>query len=236
LSETSAVSTSGSNSGPAGSAVAAPSGGGFSPDFSQSGKETAEAYGVAAGTADVALGIEVAIYGSEVSLGPPGWIAAGATALFELFDDLFGGSSNPPTPRQLLHGRHPLYPEILGIPLGLIPNQKSAGDSGVLVLSQAVEPGDDPLIDPNVEDDRKAEIARELELQLPNAKGKVRRRILERLKNYRKRPSRRAHGADIKNKFSFVPLVPEAPLAEDGALEAGEAGATVLELAGILAF
>jgi hypothetical protein len=35
------------------------------------------------------------------------------------FDWLFGGSSAPPTPRQLRHGRHPLYPDILGVSDGL---------------------------------------------------------------------------------------------------------------------
>jgi hypothetical protein len=35
-------------------------------------------------------------------------------------------TDNPPTPRQLLHGRHPLYPVILGIQEGLIPTMGSA--------------------------------------------------------------------------------------------------------------
>ncbi|HEY9158954.1 MAG TPA: hypothetical protein VIO10_13580 [Candidatus Binatus sp.] len=43
------------------------------------------------------------------------------------FEDIFGGSSEPPTPRQLMHGRHPLYPVILGFPNGLIPTEESAG-------------------------------------------------------------------------------------------------------------
>ncbi len=44
-----------------------------------------------------------------------------------IFGDLFGGSSDtPPTPRKLLHGRHPLYPIILGVCDGVIPNQASA--------------------------------------------------------------------------------------------------------------
>ena len=38
------------------------------------------------------------------------------------------GSSSPPTPRQLLHGRHPLYPVILGVSDGLIPTEASAGN------------------------------------------------------------------------------------------------------------
>ncbi|MGA7870734.1 MAG: hypothetical protein WCA22_07525 [Candidatus Binatus sp.] len=46
-----------------------------------------------------------------------------------MFDDLFGGggSDTPPIPRQLRHGRHPLYPLILGFSDGLIPTMESAG-------------------------------------------------------------------------------------------------------------
>jgi hypothetical protein len=44
-----------------------------------------------------------------------------------VFDDLFGGGGAPPTPRQLLHGRHPLYPIFLGVQDGLIPDETSAG-------------------------------------------------------------------------------------------------------------
>jgi hypothetical protein len=46
----------------------------------------------------------------------------------QFFQNLFGlGGSTPPTPRQLLHGRHPLYPVILGVQDGLIPDEVSAG-------------------------------------------------------------------------------------------------------------
>ena len=44
------------------------------------------------------------------------------------FDWLFGGSGAPPTPRQLLHGRHPLYDWILQIVAGLLPDEKSAAN------------------------------------------------------------------------------------------------------------
>ena len=72
-----------------------------------------------------------AIIGTEG--GPIGWLldaAIGASigATVSFFEALFGGSSDtPPTPRQLLHGRHPLYPVILGVPEGEIPDEVSAG-------------------------------------------------------------------------------------------------------------
>ena len=44
------------------------------------------------------------------------------------FEWLFGGSGAPPIPRQLLHGRHPLYDWILGLPVGLIATEASAAD------------------------------------------------------------------------------------------------------------
>ena len=56
-----------------------------------------------------------------------GVAAASVDFLVNFFEDIFGGSDNPPTPRQLLHGRHPLYPVILGIQDGLIPDEWSAG-------------------------------------------------------------------------------------------------------------
>ena len=43
------------------------------------------------------------------------------------FDWLLSGSSAPPTPRKLLHGRHPLYPVFIGTPIGLIPTQGPSG-------------------------------------------------------------------------------------------------------------
>jgi len=54
-------------------------------------------------------------------------IAAAIDFLVNFFEDLFGGSERPPTPRQLQHGRHPLYPVILGISDSLIPTMESKG-------------------------------------------------------------------------------------------------------------
>ena len=61
---------------------------------------------------------------------PAGEIAQDIEELVSFFEWLFGGSSAPPTPRQLLHGRHPLYPVILGIQIGLLPDEASAGELG----------------------------------------------------------------------------------------------------------
>ena len=56
-------------------------------------------------------------------------------AIFEwwasFFEWLFGGSSAPPTPRKLLHARHPLYPDIIGVPDGLIPDEAPATPKGM---------------------------------------------------------------------------------------------------------
>ena len=71
------------------------------------------------------------IAGEGASLGyatPVVVVGLIAEGLFELFDNLSGGGSdNPPTPRQLLHGRHPLYSDILGVPHGTIVDEMSAG-------------------------------------------------------------------------------------------------------------
>jgi hypothetical protein len=58
---------------------------------------------------------------------PVGAIAEAIYELVSFFEWLFGGSSAPPTPRQLLHGRHPLYDQILGVSDGLVPDESSEG-------------------------------------------------------------------------------------------------------------
>ncbi len=147
LSEAGQTSSQGSGGGPAGSAVAGPSGGGFSPNFSPSITESAEASGVSLGIqgANALLG---ALTAGELAIPYVGWVAAAASALFQLFDDLFNGSSDtPPTPRKLLHGRHPLYPMILAIQGGLIPTEGSAA-SGLqrpLAKNDDIEPAAGPI-------------------------------------------------------------------------------------------
>ena len=78
---------------------------------------------------------------------------------------------------------------------------------------------------------------RGLEAELPNLKGKAKTKVRERLRKYSARPSKRAHGADKnKSKFSVVPIIPEAPLAAEEAIEAGETAAeAILELLGAFA-
>lgn len=145
LSETGQTSSSGAGGGPSGHGGGGGGGGGSNPflpsynPFPTSGSQLAgdlqfEAESAAAGlVAGVAYSASAYLYGllafgkATIEL-PPAWIVDVGIGLFELFDELFGGGSdNPPTPRQLRHGRHPLYPVILGIQDGLIPDETSAG-------------------------------------------------------------------------------------------------------------
>ena len=144
-SETGQTSSSGSGGGPAGNGGGGGGGGGgsnpFLPAFNPiptSGSQIAGSVVNQAEAAGAGLAAYGALWGTsalvaaltagEVAIPVVGWIAAVGTGLFELFDELFGGgSSEPPTPRQLRHQRHPLYPVILGFPDGLIPDQVSKG-------------------------------------------------------------------------------------------------------------
>ncbi|MFZ0660979.1 MAG: hypothetical protein WAM05_19830 [Candidatus Binataceae bacterium] len=54
---------------------------------------------------------------------PLGAIAGTVDLLVNLLEDLFSGAENPPIPRQLMHRRHPLYGNVLGIDAGLIPTE-----------------------------------------------------------------------------------------------------------------
>jgi hypothetical protein len=58
---------------------------------------------------------------------PVGLVAKIAKEWVSFFQWLFGGSGAPPTPRKLLHARHVLYPNILAISDGWIPDESSAG-------------------------------------------------------------------------------------------------------------
>ena len=100
----------------------------------QSRLATTNTYGIPAAAGDYAIGVaaqNASLLGSYAALellgyaklaalllpgGPvPVIVATAALILFDIFDELFGGSSSPKIPRQLLHGRHPLYGDILGI-------------------------------------------------------------------------------------------------------------------------
>jgi len=171
-----------------------------------------------------------------------------ASLLNDIFGDLFSGGGSPPVVRQLMYKSHPLYVQILGIQPGLVPSEGSAADgAGVLILAQASVGGSgsgDPLLDPNTPDVEKERIVRELEARLAQlpANSKERKKIERRLREYRKRPSKRAHGADTRSKFAIIPWIPEAPLewdAAESALGAAEAegAADALEmLLGLFAF
>ena len=126
--ETSAGGTGGGFS-PAGNAIARPSSvsvSGFDPTNLHNDERSAESVGggAAAGAlAGALIGTEGGPFGALAGAA----IGASIGAAVSFFEALFGGGSNtPPTPRQLLHGRHPLYLEILGIQNGLIPDAVSA--------------------------------------------------------------------------------------------------------------
>ena len=134
LSQVGQTSSSGPGGGgfsPAGMAISRPSGsgGGLSPqsvgndsqqalqvgtDIYQSFNALKPFLGKEASDALAAYVLPLAIIGGAVDF------------LVNFFEDIFGGGDNPPLPRQLHHGRHPLYPVILGIQNGLIPNEASA--------------------------------------------------------------------------------------------------------------
>ena len=165
------------------------------------------------------------------------------------FANLFGlgqGSSLPPNyfvfqARLQRGGRHPLYDQILEIPQQIVPSQESAA-GGVLVLAQSTgmqfgTGSGDRLLDPNVSQAEKDEIVRALQEEMALLPGNSKRRnqIQRRLREYGKRGSKRAHGAD-KGTSRFVPIIPEAPLAAEAASGFPEAGDVVLELLSALAF
>jgi hypothetical protein len=127
LSEAGETGTSGPGSGPAGNAIAAPSGGGGVPSaalnvgIAEAGANASFLGGYAA-LALLAPKI-AALYAAGVI---PGIVVTAAFALFDIFDAIFGGSDTPMIPRQLRHNRHPLYPDVLGVSDGLIPDEMSA--------------------------------------------------------------------------------------------------------------
>jgi hypothetical protein len=127
LSEAGETGTSGPGGGPAGNAIAPPSGGGGNGSFGQWYVGQLNPFSTSQQLGNLPdIGITV----NEVSyVIPLGIIAQIADELASFFDWLLGGSdSPPPTPRQLLHHRHPLYDCILGLPEGLATTEASAAD------------------------------------------------------------------------------------------------------------
>jgi hypothetical protein len=117
------TSSSGPAGGPAGNAIAPPSGSQSGFSLNPAGGAENESEGAAAG---LVAGV---IYGGEsgaLAYGPVGAaIGAAIGAIASFFEDIFsGGSDAPPLPRQLMHARHPLYPVILGVQ---VVDEMSAG-------------------------------------------------------------------------------------------------------------
>lgn len=111
LAETSQTGSQGG--GPFGGSIAAPSGGPqpglFSPANYESNAENIGAGAAAGASAGALIGLEGGPFGALAGAE----IGATIGAIVSFFEDLFGGSSGPPpTPRKLLHQRHPLYPVI----------------------------------------------------------------------------------------------------------------------------
>ena len=129
LAEAGQTSSSGSGGySPAGTAIAAPSGssGGLSPqsvenDSRQAFQVGADIY-VSINALTPLLGPEAPVIALPLAL-----IGGAIDFLVNFFEDIFGGSGSPEIPRQLLHGRHPLYPVILGVSDDLIPDEVSLG-------------------------------------------------------------------------------------------------------------
>ncbi len=145
LSETSQTSSQGTGGGPAGGAIAAPSGGGngsFGSWLAGDEENNLENY-FSFGNLGVGVG------GSESGfIVPVGAIAEIVEQWISFFDWLFGGGGPPPTPRKLLHQRHPLYPVILGIPDGLDPTEGSAAPTTSVEAAPEAAPNEPPPNEP----------------------------------------------------------------------------------------
>jgi hypothetical protein len=128
LSEVGQTGTSGAGGGPSGMAIPLPSGssGGLSPQSVEN--DTQQAFQVGTDIYNAFKWLNRYL-GSEAQLPalPLAIIGGAVDFLVNFFEDIFGGGSSPTIPRQLLHKRHPLYPVILGVQDGLIPDEASAG-------------------------------------------------------------------------------------------------------------
>jgi Phospholipase A2-like domain len=107
---------------PDGPGAAGPSGQSGGPSWQKTKNDFQQAW-------DVSEGYPSATYsdgeGASVAL-PLGAVAFGIDFLVNFFEDLFSGPNSPPIPRKLMHKRHPLYGEILGIDGDLIPTEGSS--------------------------------------------------------------------------------------------------------------
>jgi hypothetical protein len=75
-------------------------------------------------------------------------IAAAIFGIVELFEDLFGGPSTPPTPRELKHGRNDLYAYVNNIPTDYMPDEANSAHNTVVVDLPNGDPPQAPLQKP----------------------------------------------------------------------------------------
>jgi hypothetical protein len=123
LSEVGQTGTSGPGGGPAGNAIAPPSGGGdgsFGHWYVNNVLDPSSTGNQLGNLPDIGFSSEA---GSFVI--PLGTIAQIIEEWVSFFEWLFGGGGTPVIPRQLLHNRHPLYDAILGVPHSVIVDMKS---------------------------------------------------------------------------------------------------------------
>ena len=103
--------------------AAGPSSQGGGPSWQKTGNDLQQAWGVSEGYPSATYSDGE---GASVAL-PLGAVAFGIDFLVNFFEDLFSGPNSPPIPRKLMHKRHPLYGDILGIDSGTIPTEGSQG-------------------------------------------------------------------------------------------------------------
>ena len=227
----------GSGSGPG--SIGFSNGGGGTGEVASSGIANGAALGVAgAATFSASATADTAAL-STIEIPVVGEVAIAAAGIFDILDAIFNpfGGGAPQIPvYDIIHterARHPVWCEVLGI-CDQIVTQGGDGTSGSLILAQAVESGDDPLLRPDVPDAEKERIAKGLRERLRSGKlkGNDKKKAEERLRKYdkAKHPSRRAHGADTADKL--IPIIPEPPLAR--APELGGAGSSVDEALAVL--
>jgi hypothetical protein len=133
LSQAGAGGLAGPSAGASGT-TAGPSSSGSSFGASDAVAGSAVGGGAAAATAGGILAYNTflaGVEGASVGYATPAVIAGFvAEALYDIFDAIFGGGSSAPIPRQLMHRRHPLYGQIIGIDSGLIPTEGSSANPG----------------------------------------------------------------------------------------------------------
>jgi hypothetical protein len=66
--------------------------------------------------------------------------------------------------------------------------------------------------------------------------GAARSKLQRKIRELSRRKSKRAHGADQHSKFSWIPIIPEAPLAFEGGFALPEVTDILIDAAAALAF